>query len=246
MIKKNLFGISVSSLENEEPIFHGMRKSFRENTPFLVTFVNPSAWDIVYKNIDYEKALKNFDLVLPDGIGVVYAMRSLGLDKTQRFSFDYTSLADIVFTAALADKKRVYLLGSTDENIIKAYEKLRSIYGGDVIVGYKSGYFSDLASVHADLEELRADIVICGMGVPKQEECLCKLVSLGWKGAGFTCGGFFDQIIQGVNYYPGYIDRLNLRFLYRIYKEPVRLFGRYFFGYQRFVKLWILEKFFSS
>lgn len=244
MIKKNLFGICVSSLENEELILKGMRESFRDKTSFLVTFVNPSAWDVIHKNTDYDINLNRFDLILPDGIGVVFAMRSLGLDKTQRFSFDYTSLADIVFKAALADKKRVYLLGSTDANITKAYEKLRGVYGADVIVGCKSGYFSDLMSVYSDLEKLEIDILICGMGVPRQEECLGNLVDLGWSGVAFTCGGFFDQVIQGINYYPGYIDKLNLRFLYRIYKEPIRLFGRYFFGYQRFIKLWILEKFF--
>ena len=42
-------------------------------------------------------------------------------------------------------------------------------------------------------------------------------------GVGFTCGGFIHQTANNeIEYYPLWIDRMNLRFVYRMYKETYR------------------------
>ncbi|MNN73388.1 UDP-Gal:alpha-D-GlcNAc-diphosphoundecaprenol beta-1,4-galactosyltransferase [compost metagenome] len=71
------------------------------------------------------------------------------------------------------------------------------------------------------------------MGTPRQEDFLIELQESGWLGVGFTCGGYFDQLnsADGGLYYPGFIDRYNMRWAYRIYKEPKRLWKRYFVDY---------------
>jgi N-acetylglucosaminyldiphosphoundecaprenol N-acetyl-beta-D-mannosaminyltransferase len=74
------------------------------------------------------------------------------------------------------------------------------------------------------------------MGAPLQERFLLQLADDGWHGIGFTCGGFLDQLIDGKNYYPAWADRLNIRFLYRLAKEPRRLWRRYLVDYQVFIR----------
>ena len=81
------------------------------------------------------------------------------------------------------------------------------------------------------------------MGAPRQEQFLINLKNAGWTGIGFTCGGFFDQIVDRVDYYPGWVDKMNLRFLYRLLKEPRRLWRRYLIDYQVFMKRFLKEYF---
>lgn len=64
----------------------------------------------------------------------------------------------------------------------------------------------------------------------------------GWRGWGFTCGGFLDQLGSGLYYYPQWVDQMNLRFAYRLLKEPRRLWRRYFFEYSRFAWLVVAAK----
>jgi UDP-N-acetyl-D-mannosaminuronic acid transferase (WecB/TagA/CpsF family) len=61
------------------------------------------------------------------------------------------------------------------------------------------------------------------MGAPRQEAFLVALADSGWKGVGFTCGGYFDHLGEGFHYYPRLIDKFNLRWFYRIAREPRRL-----------------------
>ncbi|NJO34267.1 MAG: hypothetical protein HC869_15170 [Rhodospirillales bacterium] len=68
-----------------------------------------------------------------------------------------------------------------------------------------------------------------------QESFLLRLRQQGFNGVGFTCGGFLDQYSIGKQYYPTWIDRLELRWLYRLIMEPGRLWRRYFVEYQPFV-----------
>lgn len=78
--------------------------------------------------------------------------------------------------------------------------------------------------------------VVC-MGAGKQEEYLCGLVKFGWSGNGFTRGRFMHQTAsQGHQYYPNFINRFNLRLLYRMDDKP-KLINRYFFGISKFYYL---------
>jgi N-acetylglucosaminyldiphosphoundecaprenol N-acetyl-beta-D-mannosaminyltransferase len=77
------------------------------------------------------------------------------------------------------------------------------------------------------------------MGGIAQEDFLISLADQGWKGCGFTCGGYLDQLDDGLRYYPGWVDRLNIRFAYRLFREPQRLWRRYLIDYREFCILYL-------
>ena len=91
-----------------------------------------------------------------------------------------------------------------------------------------------------DIKNLNPDIVICGMGTPLQEHFLADLQKLGWGGIGYTCGGFLHQTARDIQYYPEWIDKYNIRWIYRIYDEP-KLFKRYFWEYPKFFVYFIYD-----
>ncbi|MEJ0063686.1 MAG: WecB/TagA/CpsF family glycosyltransferase [Alphaproteobacteria bacterium] len=82
--------------------------------------------------------------------------------------------------------------------------------------------YGDIAPKVAAIMNQSPDAVIVAMGAPRQEMLLLALRDAGYKGVAITCGGFLNQYLEKESYYPKWIDKLNLRFAYRLYKEPRR------------------------
>src|SRR5690606_14863225 len=106
------------------------------------------------------------------------------------------------------------------------------------ILGFQDGYFSDQEQIKikAKIKELSPDLIFLGMGSPKQEELAIVLKNP--KLTVYTCGAFISQTANyGVNYYPYLINKLHLRWLYRIFKEK-GLVRRYLIEYPK--SLWLI------
>lgn len=194
------------------------------------SFLNPFSY---YQLRNNKKLLQSIDRWLIDGQLLVKYFKLLGVADVTRKSFDMTSLAPEVFSQAIEKNQSVYFVGTTPEDIVIAVEKIADRFKGLNIIGFHHGYLDDKAKaqlVMSDINNKSADIVIVGMGAPRQESFLINLRNTGWKGTGFTCGGFFHQTASKMDYYPKWADKFNLRWLYRIYDEP-KLAKRYFIQY---------------
>jgi len=200
--------------------------------PFLTTFVNPLSFHLAKRESSYIDALRQFDLVLPDGIGIVWGLQLLGGMRTSRLSFDSTSLALPVLRRAEQEGKSVMLIGGTRGVAMRAGERLAEAIPG-LRLGRAMDGFCSFPEYETAVRLAKPDIVICGMGAPRQETLLLRLKrAQAWRGLGFTCGGYFDQLQRRLYYYPGAMDRFNLRWLYRLVMEPRRLVRRYMLEYQ--------------
>jgi len=208
--------------------------------PRLITFINPSAWALARKFPHFVDQLRSMSLVLPDGEGVALACRMLTKLDCPRLSFDTSSLAGPFFAAAAAEQASVMLVGSqpgVDEDV---HRKLASAYPNLRILETLHG-FADFAPKIARVMAVAPDVVVVGMGSPRQEEFLIALRDAGYQGLAITCGGFFDQYLESDQYYPQWVDRLNLRFAWRLYKEPQRLWRRYLIDYWFFIAKLVKE-----
>ena len=207
----------------------------------LITFVNPLACAIARQDESYPATLNEFDWVLCDGIGMTVAAHRLLKIRLNRAAFDHASLAGPVLRWAKANAKKLVLVGGEPSVAEKAAETMcREVPGLDIEMTF-SGYPPGVTEAFDFLIGNPGRLVICGMGAPRQEEFLLSLKRAGWQGTGFTCGGFLDQISNGMQYYPAWINRLNLRFLYRLYREPARLWRRYLIDYQVFIRKFLHE-----
>ena len=207
----------------------------------IVTFVNPHACAVAEKNTDYLEMLRSFSWVLCDGIGMVVAAKKLLGIRIDRAAFDLTSIAGPVCEWMARNEVPVVLVGGKPGISTQAGELLKQLIPGLNVMKTFSGYDADIPEARAFLVEQKNPAVICGMGAPRQEQFLIDLKKAGWTGIGFTCGGFFDQIVDRVDYYPKWVDKMNLRFLYRLLKEPRRLWRRYLIDYQVFMKRFLKE-----
>jgi N-acetylglucosaminyldiphosphoundecaprenol N-acetyl-beta-D-mannosaminyltransferase len=177
---------------------------------------------------------KNFDAIYLDGIAMVWLMKIIS-SPLKRNSFDMTSIAPKVFEKAELNRETVYFLGAKEKEIVAFVKMIEKAFPNLKIVGYNNGYFINKNAKEKILNSIISispDLLIVGMGTPYQEEILLEVRKKGWYGTGYTCGGFFHQTTERINYYPRIVDKLNLRWLYRIYDEP-KLFKRYFFDYPK-------------
>ena len=113
---------------------------------------------------------------------------------------------------------------TTKEQVEQAVEIFKERYPNLIFAGYRNGYFTSENEMDEEAKhivKLNPDFLIVGMGILMQEKFLLKVKDMRFQGVGFTCGGFIHQTAKNeIDYYPAWADRLNLRFIYRMYKEP--------------------------
>ena len=198
--------------------------------------------------LKHKELFGRFDGIFADGALLVAAIKMCYGISVSRRSFDMTSLAPKLLEYACKEGKNIYIVASAKEQVERAVEIFRERYKGINIIGYRNGYFADEYEKDAEAQhivELNPDFLIVGMGAIKQELFLLKVKDADYRGIGFTCGGFIHQTARNmIDYYPAWIDRMNLRFLYRMYKEP-HTRKRYVKAGLVFPVRFILEKFFG-
>lgn len=185
------------------------------------TFLNPVSY---LSALDNKELFAKFDGIFADGSILVSAIKLLYGKNVTRRSFDMTSMAPVLLDFANRNGKSVYIVASRQEQVEQAVEIFKERYPNLIFAGYRNGYFSSESEMDIEarkIAELNPDFVIVGMGILMQERFLLKVKEAGFKGIGFTCGGFIHQTAKNeIDYYPDWVDRTNLRFVYRMYKEP--------------------------
>ncbi len=186
----------------------------------IYTFLNPVSYLSAMKE---RTVFETFDGIFADGALLVKSIRLLYGKTPKRRSFDMTSLAPSLFSHAEKNSKRIAIVASKQEEVKQAVVILRAQYPNLYITYWRNGYFTSANEMKDEahhITDIAPDYLIVGMGTLLQEKMLLYMKAQGFTGIAFTCGGFIHQLCGGKDYYPEWIDRYNLRFLYRMYKEP--------------------------
>lgn len=187
----------------------------------IYTFLNPVSYLDALK---HKELFTSFDGIFADGGLLVKAIKMTYGASVKRRSFDMTSLTPIVFSYAAKTGKSVAIVATKQEMVEKAVANLKKSFQGLNICYYRNGYFKGEQGMDDEAKKivsLHPDILIVGMGIINQEQFLLKVRDAGYQGIGFTCGGFIHQTAQDkAEYYPNWVDKHGLRFVYRMYKEP--------------------------
>ena len=187
----------------------------------VYTFLNPVSY---LDALRHKELFLQFDGIFADGSLLVAAIKMLYWKSVTRRSFDMTSVAPQLFKYAQENGKSIYIVASRQEQVERAVEIFKEKYPGIHIIGFRNGFFQNEEEQEAEarhITELNPDFLIVGMGILMQEHFLLKVKNSGYQGIGFTCGGFIHQTAKDeIDYYPKWVDTYNIRFLYRMYKEP--------------------------
>jgi N-acetylglucosaminyldiphosphoundecaprenol N-acetyl-beta-D-mannosaminyltransferase len=205
--------------------------------PRRVMYVNAHVLNQSRENPLLRRTLEEADLVYCDGYGVRLAARALDVQTPHRMTG-----ADWIWgLATLCERagQSIYLLGSEPDVAAEAAARLRRLYPRLDVVGAHHGYFA-LDSPHAervieDINEHGPDIVLVGMGTPKQELWVERNASLLRADVLWTVGALFDYVSGRVPRAPAWLADNGLEWIFRLAIEPQRMWRRYLLGNPVFV-----------
>jgi len=191
------------------------------------------------------QVLNGADLATPDGMPLVWAMRSFGARAQQRVYGPSLMLA--LCRQAAEAGHRIFLYGGRPERLEELCQKLRERFPELQIVGSYAPPFRPLTAEEdrAVVQEILAsgaDLVFVGISSPKQDRWMAehrtKLPGL----VMFGVGAAFDFHAGRVKQAPSWMQRAGLEWLFRLLAEPTRLWKRYLLVTPWFLPLWALQK----
>lgn len=205
----------------------GRRKRCR-----IIACLNPHSYVIARSNRQFRQALTSADWLLPDGSGVVFAARWLGLSLKQRVT------GPDIFAAVMhrlnASGGSVFFLGSTNDVLSKIVDRLANEFPNVVVAGtlsppYKEKFSeSENKAMLSAINSVRPDVLWVGMTAPKQEVWLSEHHSALDVGVAGAIGAAFDFFAGTVKRSPIVFRNAGLEWLPRLVQEPRRLWRRMF------------------
>ena len=213
-------GVGFDSLTLEEAVARAKTLMDERRAAYVVT-PNPEIVMACRERAETMAAVNGADLVLPDGIGVIYGARILGTPlKCKLPGIDF-------ITALMADMakegKSVFLLGAKPGVAETAAERLKAMHPGLVIAGTHDGYFKEDAPVVAAVNAAQPDLLLVCLGAPKQELWMQRNRSALHIGLMAGLGGSLDVFAGNVKRAPKAFQKLGLEWFYRLLKEPKRI-----------------------
>lgn len=203
----------------------------KKNCSYVVT---PNVDHIVRleKDEELQKVYKNASLILTDGKPLIWISKWYKTPIKEKISG--SDLFPRVCQLAANKNYTMYLLGAAEGVVDTAARNLMKKYPGLNIVGTYSPPFGfekneqEMNKIKTQIQDVHPDILIVGLGCPKQEKFMyyhCKELGVP---ISFGLGASIDFEAGNIKRAPKWMSNHGLEWLYRFSKEPKRLFKRYF------------------
>ena len=237
--KANILGVGISVTNYAEVVEHVIAAA-NERRSLLVS---ACAVHVVMAAVDdpaFAAALNHFDIVAPDGQPVRWGLSWTRQAKLRERVYGPTLMHEICQAAASA-KLPIYLYGSRERTLQLLAARLPTLAKGLRIAGWRAGRFRPLstaeqASDARAIAESGARIVFVGMGAPRQEWWLFHMrerVQLPM----LAVGAAFDFHAGLLAQAPTILQNAGLEWLFRLTREPARLWRRYLTVTPRYLPL---------
>lgn len=184
------------------------------------------------------------DLFIPDGILTVTVARLKGFRiRKQNVGPD---LLWKFATIANENRYSYFLYGDTDETLKLMAEKLRIDFPNLRLAGVLSPPFRTLSSDEDDavvktINESNADILWVGLGMPKQEHWISEHQSRLNVTVAVGVGAAFKFVGGSVSRSPAWVSNAGFEWMWRLIREPRRVWRRVFIDAPQFIALVLLE-----
>jgi alpha-1,3-mannosyltransferase len=239
-----VMGVNIADIRRDEALRH-IDNAFSNDTLLTVAFANANLLNLARNAPGFREAVNSF-LVLNDGIALDFAT---WLIHGRRFpdnlnGTDFTPL----FLAHTSHQLRVFILGAAPGVAEMSQRNLSSTYPRHEFVGVHSGFFADtdIEKISQSIRDSKADVLLVGMGNPKQEWWLAHhLPDTGCR-LGFAIGAFIDFSSGNAKRAPRIFQILRIEWLFRLVLEPRRLLKRYTVTTGKFFFAALRERFWQN
>jgi len=193
------------------------------DTPSTIYTPNPEMVMLARQDPQFREVLNSGNLVVPDGIGVVYASRLTKNKIRQRVPG--IDLMNAMFEQIKDTEHSVYFLGAAHGVAQAAAEAVQARYPNLKVAGTFHGYFKDAddEEIIGNINAARPSILLVGLGFPRQEKWIdryksrlnCKIL--------MGVGGSFDVLSGKVPRAPKFFQKIGMEWLFRLLRQPKRI-----------------------
>ena len=214
-----ILGVGFDDMTMDQAVAEGVRLMDTKGAHYAVT-PNPEIVEVCRADGEAMEAVRGADLVLADGIGIIYGAKILGTPLKGR-------VPGIAFAQRLMERmaengKTLFLLGAKPGIAEKAAENLKNQYPGLRIAGTQDGYFQEDGPVLDAIRASGADVVFVCLGAPKQEKWMRKNGEATGASLLIGLGGCLDVFSGEVRRAPEVFQKLGLEWFYRLITNPSR------------------------
>ena len=231
MARIKFMNTNIDNLTMAETLHEIDKLIQKKNCSYVVT---PNVDHIVRleKDKELQKVYKNASLILTDGKPLIWISKWYKTPIKEKISG--SDLFPRVCQLAANKNYTMYLLGAAEGVADTATRNLMKKYPGLNIVGTYSPPFGfekneqEMNKIKTQIQDVHPDILIVGLGCPKQEKFMyyhCKELGVP---ISFGLGASIDFEAGNIKRAPKWMSNHGLEWLYRFSKEPKRLFKRYF------------------
>ncbi len=219
--KTHILGVPFDVVTMEQAVDR-VKKMLTAEGQHIICTPNPEIVMEAQTDEALMQILKEADLVVPDGVGVVWASKYSEIRLQERVAgYDLTQN----LMQALADTEETfYFFGGAPGVAAAAARRMTKEHPGLRIVGVHNGYFDEKEEkkIIQDIKKKAPSILLVGLGAPKQEKWIYEnLHTVGAKTA-IGVGGSFDVMAGNVKRAPKLFQKLGLEWFYRLISQPTR------------------------
>lgn len=234
--KLDFLGIGLSCLTDER-FLAALSEAIRSRSRLAVSFINPDYVIRGHRVPGLIEKINRFDIVLPDGWGVVFGARWIGLPVPDRQGNG--DICPKVFAMSAQQGFSVFLFGCGEGVPERAATTLTAAFPGLPVAGTLHGHWDlvrghpghydddDIDMMVQTINASDADILLVSIPTPMQQAWVWQVASRLTVPVIITGGSYLDHVEGGMNWYPQWIKRMRLCWLYRFAQEPRRLWRRY-------------------
>jgi N-acetylglucosaminyldiphosphoundecaprenol N-acetyl-beta-D-mannosaminyltransferase len=228
--KANLYEESVAALPKSK---------------LLISTLNAHCYNVAMTDVLYQKALLNSDVLIPDGISIVWAVRWLTGQKLTKIAGGDLFLHEMGLLQQNGGK--CFFLGSSENTLAKIKERAKEEYPNVQVQTYSPPYKQeftkeDNATMLEAINSFQPDVLMIGMTAPKQEKWAYQHYKQLQVGHVCCIGAVFDFYAGTVKRAPQWMIKMGLEWFYRLVKEPHRMWRRYLIGNTKFIYYVVKEK----
>ncbi len=217
--------------------------SLKNNEPLLLTYFNQNCFNIYHEITAYKNLIDNKFSVYADGIGIFFVYKFVKRMKTSRI--DATELNGKILKKLNENKAAVGIIGGNfnQEFIREQVHKHELNFSG-----YQNGFFpeSQIPEIIEKVRSFKSQVILIGMGVPKQEMFGAELSRILDRKIIICVGNFLEYYFGVRRRAPVVFRTLGLEWVFRLINEPGRLWHRYLVGIPKFIIVIIKECFKKS
>ena len=217
-----ILGVRIDAVTPEQALALAL-KSLKGRRPYTIFTAGPEFLMNAKKDPDFKRILNNSNLVVADGIGAVYASKLNEIKIKSRVTG--CDLLQAIFAEIRETGETVYLFGGKPGIPELVAEKSKELHPGLKIAGMHNGYFDDLEEmlIIDDIIDKKPDILLVGLGSPKQEKWIAKNKKRLPAKLLIGVGGSFDVMSGKLGRAPKIFQKLGLEWLYRLIRQPSRI-----------------------